>query len=71
MERCERCGAETYVVSMSWFNTEMICLACQARERAHPDFAAAKAAEEAAVRRGDYNFPGVGLPPDLTRRDNG
>ena len=50
---------------MSVFNEQMICIACIATEQAHPRFPEALAAEEAAVRRGDMNFPGIGLPPDL------
>ena len=32
------------------------------------DYAKACEAELAAVRAGDRNFPGIGLPPDLARR---
>ncbi len=61
---CERCGADLSKVSsiVSKFNTETICSPCKARERAHPDYKAADAAEVAAVRAGDMNFPGVGWP---------
>lgn len=64
--RCDRCGT-TDVVALtgSYFNTEMICLACSDTERAHPDFERARRAENAAVLRGDYNYPGVGKPADL------
>jgi hypothetical protein len=67
MTTCDRCGRETIVLKMSWFNTDNLCLDCQAEEAAHPQYAEARAAEEAAVRRGDFNFPGVGLPPDLVK----
>ena len=58
---CERCGCEnpSYLTG-SWFNAEMICEQCDAAA-----FDAARAAEEAAVRRGEFNYPGIGLPPDL------
>lgn len=62
---CKRCGNDTGSGTTSYFNTDWICLECQTRERAHPAFAAAQAAEEAAVKAGDFNFPGVGCPPDL------
>ena len=52
----------------SRFNTDPICLACAEAERRHPDYAKACEAELAAVRAGDRNFPGIGLPPDLARR---
>ncbi len=58
--------AERYeCLVMSFFNTQMICLACEAAEKAHPAYVAAHEAEVAACLRGDYNFPGVGLPVDL------
>lgn len=66
---CERCGTDLSKVSsiVSKFNTETICSPCKARERAHPDYKAADAAEVAAVRAGDMNFPGVGCPAALHR----
>lgn len=46
---------------MSFFNTDTICMECAEAERKRPDYGAAHAAEVAAVRRGDWNFKGVGL----------
>lgn len=62
---CDRCKKETFAITGSYFNTEMICIECDERERAHPDFARAQEIENQAVKRGDYNFPGIGLPADL------
>ena len=64
---CARCGADLAKTSsiMSKFNQDTICAACKAREGAHPDYKAADAAEVAAVRAGNYNYPGVGCPPVL------
>jgi hypothetical protein len=62
---CDRCGRETRANIMSIFNLDVICMACKDRERLHPEYEAALAAEVAQVRRGNYNFEGVGLPPDL------
>lgn len=64
MSRCQRCGAETLVTTGSYFDTQMICLACDKRG-AHPDFERARRAELEAVKAGDYNYPGIGLPADL------
>ena len=50
---------------MSCFNTQLCCVECLIRERQHSEFPRAVAAEEVAVRRGDMNFPGIGLPSDL------
>jgi hypothetical protein len=61
--RCPRCYADADAHSMSWFNTDEICLPCKKDESLAPGFADAKATETAAVQAGDYNFPGVGLSP--------
>ena len=62
---CDRCHKETYVRHGSYFNTEMVCGTCLDTEEAHPDFERARQAEEAEVKRGNFNFPGIGKPHDL------
>ena len=61
---CPRCRCSLRISTMSRFNTQTICLDCESLERTHPAYAEAHRREEQAVLRGDYNFPGVGLPPD-------
>lgn len=66
---CDRCGASLrgHASITSMFDTSTICVArCKIRERMHPNYTAANAAETAAVRAGDYNFPGVGVPASLS-----
>ena len=58
---CDRCGKPLTVRTMGFFNTDVICPDCAEAERKHPGYAAAHAAEVAAVRAGDWNFKGVGL----------
>lgn len=58
--RCDRCFEKTISLTGSYFNTEMICPACAKEEREDPRFEDARRAEHEAVRRGDYNFPGIG-----------
>jgi len=65
MTTCIRCQAPTNITVMSMFNTDIICSKCKAKEMAHPDFKKAMEAEHRAVRNGDFNFPGIGLPDDL------
>jgi hypothetical protein len=48
---------------MSIFNTHMVCLACKDLEEKHPRYQEARDAEAAAIRRGDYNFKGIGWKP--------
>ena len=64
--RCGRCGTPlTSGQTGSFFDTSLVCFDCDDIERAHPDWQYARDAEVAACRRGDYNFPGVGVPVDL------
>lgn len=65
MERCQRCHKETGITTMSIFNTQMICMDCEQKERAHPRFEEAMDAEMEALRSGNFNFPGIGKPSDL------
>ena len=62
---CQRCRKPTTVYSMSFFNTQDICLECQKREQAHPLYAHAKEVEYRHVKNGNLNFAGIGLPVDL------
>lgn len=62
---CDRCGVKTWATVMSYFNTDVICFACRNKEREHPDYEKARTAEENAVKAGNLNFPGIGLPSDL------
>ena len=62
---CERCKKQTDTFTCSFFNTQNICMDCSDEERAHPDFPKAREAEYQAVKAGDMNYPGIGLPADL------
>lgn len=61
-QTCDRCGGPLQTRIMSRFNTDCLCMKCAEEERNHPDYEKAAASELAAVRRGDYNFPGIGWP---------
>ncbi len=65
IERCARCGRQIAVSIVSRFNTDVICMECSYKERAHPQYAEAVAKEEEEIRRGNLNFPGIGKPSDL------
>ena len=56
-----RNSKETSVHIMSMFNTEEICMDCKTEEKMRPDYTDAVETDNAAIRRGDYNFPGIGL----------
>ncbi|HZK10461.1 MAG TPA: hypothetical protein VFD08_05260 [Clostridia bacterium] len=44
---------------MSMFNEDCICLDCKEKERQDKDYEKAVKAEHEAVKRGNYNFPGI------------
>ena len=59
-DACDRCGQPTGgTTTMSVFNQDVICIPCKEEEKKDPDYDAAVRAENDAIRRGDYNFPGV------------
>ncbi len=64
---CGSCGNETFGAVMSMFDDTMICLDCLEKEKAHPMYQTATESELAAVRRGDFNFAGIGVPTDIPR----
>ncbi|KXA90834.1 hypothetical protein AKJ57_03550 [candidate division MSBL1 archaeon SCGC-AAA259A05] len=57
-QKCDRCGERTLSLTMSYFNTEMICPECDKKEKEHPEFEEARKKEEEAVKQGNYNFEG-------------
>ncbi len=62
---CDRCREKSNMLIGSYFNTDMICLTCEEKEKAHSMFAMAKAIENEQVRQGNFNYQGIGLPSDL------
>lgn len=62
---CHRCGEKSFSFIGSMFNDELLCTKCEDKEKAHPKYEAAREAENAAVKAGNYNFPGIGKPEDL------
>ena len=62
---CDRCCTPTNTVKMSWFNKDVICLDCSAKEAQHKDYKKAKEAVYEHERAGDMDWEGIGLPIDL------
>ena len=60
MCKCERCDTETNTTTMSMFNTQTICIPCREIERAHPKYEEACTKELEEVKKGNYNFEGIG-----------
>lgn len=58
--QCERCASETKSHTYSIFNTQAICLSCKEEERAHPRYEEARDREMEEIKKGNYNFEGIG-----------
>ena len=60
--RCDRChGSLDRGRIMSMFNEQTICMACCKKERQRADYEDAVEADHAEIRKGNYNFKGIGL----------
>ena len=60
-EYCDRCGSSLQGGrTMSMFNTDCICMACELRERQDPRYKEAQEADRAQIIAGNYNFKGIG-----------
>ena len=62
VQKCDRCGGSLDAGrTMSRFNTACLCMRCAEAEKSHPRYREAVEADNAAIRRGDRNFKGIGL----------
>jgi hypothetical protein len=60
-KKCDRCGGSLDGGrTMSRFNTDCLCMRCAEAEKNHPDYDKAVEAEIAEIRRGNFNFKGIG-----------
>jgi len=67
-KNCDRCGGSLEKGrQMSRFNQDCLCMDCIKKEKQHPDYEKAAAAELAAVKGGNRDFAGVGWPGENGR----
>lgn len=58
---CDRCGGDLKKGRiMSMFNDDCICMGCKDEETKDTRYKEARDAEARAVKKGDYNFEGIG-----------
>lgn len=61
-KHCVRCGKSLDGGRiMSRFNTDCLCMECAKKEKERPDYKKAIEAEIKEIRKGNYNFKGIGL----------
>ena len=58
--QCQECGKQTDSYTMSMFDVSLICMECADAEQEDPRYVEARAADEQAIRSGNYNFKGIG-----------
>jgi ribosomal protein L40E len=61
---CDRCGAKLKYRIMSMYNTDVICRECKDKEQQREDYSKALEADHEQIRKGNYNFKGIGLTPN-------
>ena len=60
---CDRCGKPLNGMRiMSMYNTDCLCMDCKEEERNRSDYKDAVEADNAEIRKGNYNFKGIGYP---------
>lgn len=60
-EVCDRCFKPfNGVRTMSMYNTDTICMKCKQKEKEREDYSKAVDADNAEIKKGNYNFPGIG-----------
>lgn len=60
---CDRCGRGLDSGRiMSMYNTQCICLECSDKEQERPDYKKAVEADHEAIKKGNYNYTGIGFP---------
>ncbi len=52
------------------FNAQIICLSCHEIEKDHPSYGVANKADINQIKKGNFNFGGIGLPSDLATQQN-
>ena len=58
---CQRCFEETSSYIMSMYSTRLICLVCKNKEEVRPDYKDAVDADVAEIKKGNFNFKGIGV----------
>ena len=60
---CDRCRKPLNGIrQMSMYNEDCLCMDCIESEKKRPDYKAAVEADHAEIRKGNYNFQGIGYP---------
>lgn len=59
---CDRCSGSLEAGRiMSMYNNDCICLKCKEEEKKRPNYKDALEADRREIKKGNYNFAGIGL----------
>ena len=59
---CDRCGGNLKGGrTMSMYDKSCICMDCKRKEMERDDYVVAVTAEHNAIKKGNYNFAGIGF----------
>ena len=62
VENCDRCGKPLNGCRIqSMYNHDVLCMDCKDKETQREDYSKAVEADHAEIKRGNYNFAGIGL----------
>lgn len=62
VKNCQRCNKPTNGITiMSMFSTQIICMDCKEKETQDPRYADAVKADNEQIKKGNFNFKGIGL----------
>ena len=58
--RCDRCGGSLKDGRiMSMYNLACLCMTCKEKEKKKADYQEAVKAEQAEIKKGNYNYKGI------------
>ena len=61
VENCDRCKKPLNGCRIqSMYSSTVLCMECHDKETKRSDYQEAVQADRDAIKRGDYNFPGIG-----------
>jgi len=61
-ENCDRCHQSNKGVTiMSMYNYDIICMDCKSAEKKRDDYKKAVDADVSEIKKGNYNYEGIGL----------
>ena len=62
-QNCDRCGKSLNGMRiMSMYNEDCLCMECCKAEKQRSNYKDAVEADHAEIRKGNYNFKGIGYP---------